>query len=458
MTRAPVPRAPVVALFPEASFGAALNCVAIAQALRKRGAVPVFICHPGFTGIFVQYGFREYHLAPETRSESAAEDHWQGFINHHLPHFDLSPFDQLATYVGPTWEAIVDTVIAAEKSLVDTIARIRPDAIVLDNVIMFPAVANAGCPWVRVVSCAETEIADPLVPPGLSGLDPQDRAGRAAFRREYRRATATAQARYGALRRTHGLAPLPAGVFLELSPDMNLLLAPSILRHDRAHPLPADRVRYLEGCVRDEARYDVPVLPANDGPLIYLSFGSLGAIDTALIRRMIGVFAGIRARFLVNVGGFPDAYRQVPDNVYLAGWFLQPSVVAQCDLFIHHGGNNSFCEALHAAVPSLIMPYCWDGHDNAQRAEATGTGRRLQRAGWSAADLRGAILGLLEDATMRARLRANAARMRADPGPRAASEAILASIATPRPGGSLGVTPAAPGARQRVRSAALIPR
>ncbi|PKP76026.1 MAG: glycosyl transferase family 1 [Alphaproteobacteria bacterium HGW-Alphaproteobacteria-6] len=423
-------RPPVVALFPEASFGAALNCVAIAQALRAQGAVPVFICHPGFTGIFVEYGFREYHLHPAARPGPAAapEDHWQGFINRHLPHFDLSPFDQLATYVGPTWAAIVDTAIAAEPSLGETIARIRPDAIVLDNVIMFPAIANAGCPWIRVVSCAETEIADPRVPPYLSGLDAGDRAECDAFRREYRRVTATASARYGALRRAHGLTPLKPGVFLELSPAMNLLLAPSILRHDRAHPLPAQRLRYLEGCVRTEARYDVPVLPANDGPLVYLSFGSLGAIDTALITRMIGVFADIPARFLVNVGGFPDAYRQVPDNVYLAGWFPQPSVVAQCDLFIHHGGNNSFCEALHAGVPSLVMPYCWDGHDNGRRAETTGTGRRLDRAGWSDADLRAAILGLLADAPMRARLGANAERMRADPGPQAAAAAILGVI------------------------------
>jgi effector-binding domain-containing protein len=35
----------LIALFPEASFGAALNCIGIAQALREQGARPVFICH-----------------------------------------------------------------------------------------------------------------------------------------------------------------------------------------------------------------------------------------------------------------------------------------------------------------------------------------------------------------------------------------------------------------------------
>ena len=106
-------------------------------------------------------------------------------------------------------------------------------------------------------------------------------------------------------------------------------------------------------------------------------------MDVDLIERMLAVFATLPARFLVNVGGFRDTYRAVPDNVYLDAWFPQPSVVAKSDLFIHHGGNNSFCEALRFGVPSLIMPYCWDGHDNARRAGETGVGRHLDRANWT---------------------------------------------------------------------------
>jgi len=71
---------PTVAFFPEASFGAALNCVGIARALVERGARPVFICHAGFSGVFADYGFQEYQLpriggpAPRTigRDSSAA--------------------------------------------------------------------------------------------------------------------------------------------------------------------------------------------------------------------------------------------------------------------------------------------------------------------------------------------------------------------------------------------------
>jgi UDP:flavonoid glycosyltransferase YjiC (YdhE family) len=100
-------------------------------------------------------------------------------------------------------------------------------------------------------------------------------------------------------------------------------------------------------------------------------------------------------------------------------------VVAQSALFIHHGGNNSFCEALYFGVPSLIMPYCWDGHDNAQRAEETGVGLRLPRYDWSEASLRTAIEALLADQARSIRLRACAQRMQAANGARTAAEAIL---------------------------------
>ncbi|MGO4840246.1 glycosyltransferase, partial [Rhizobiaceae sp. 2RAB30] len=161
------------------------------------------------------------------------------------------------------------------------------------------------------------------------------------------------------------------------------------VKRERATPLDPDRFVYLEGCVRSEGPFEAPGFPRDTGPLVYVSFGSLGAMDIGLMRRMIDVFARLPARFLVNVGGLREAYRAVPDNVHVEAWYPQPSVVARADLFIHHGGNNSFCEALRFGVPSLVMPYCWDGHDNALRAEETSVGRRLHRTGWTNAQLVG---------------------------------------------------------------------
>ncbi|RWD41155.1 nucleotide disphospho-sugar-binding domain-containing protein, partial [Mesorhizobium sp.] len=261
---------------------------------------------------------------------------------------------------------------------------------------------------------------------GLAADDPS----RAAFEVRYLAAVAPAHDRFNRLRIDAGLAPLPKGLFLEASPDLNLLLTPTIVRRERTKQLDPARFVYLEGCVRSEGPFDLPVFPRNDGPLVYLSFGSLGAMDVGLIERMLAVFDRLPARFIVNVGGLRDTYRAVPDNVYLDAWFPQPSVVAKSDLFIHHGGNNSFCEALRFGVPSLIMPYCWDGHDNAQRAEETGVGRHIGRDGWSDDELENAILGLMADSEMRFRLKENAATMARAPGTEIAAEAILALVRT----------------------------
>ena len=417
----------VIALFPEASFGSALNCVGIAQQLQLKGSVPVFLCHPGFNGIFAEYGFKEYPLPKNTSAQHQTEETWQAFVSTHLEHFNQVPTAQLDTYVRPTWEAIVDTAIRVEAGLSQLLKQIRPDAIVLDNVIMFPAIANAGIPWIRVVSCAETEIPDANVPPYLSGMAAND-PKRSTFETAYLNAIRPSHQRFNTFRRAHGLPSLPEGQFLEPSPYLNLLLAPKAIRHERATPLPGSNFVFLNGCVREEAQFDPPLLPLNEGPIVYLSFGSLGAIDTDLISRIIKVFATLPARFFVNVGGFLESYQQVPDNVYLGSWFPQPSIVAQADLFIHHGGNNSYCEALYFGVPSLIMPYCWDGHDNGLRAEQTSTGLNLKRDSWSANKLRETIVFLLRDTEMASRMRKISGVMKRSNGTRDAAQAILQRV------------------------------
>jgi len=413
----------VVALFPEASFGAALNCVGIAQELRRLGARPVFICQENFRGVFAEYGFAEYSLAPEG---SAAETNWTDFISRHKDAFRQSPLEQITSYVVPTWDAIVDTAMAAEQPLRRLLSQIRPDAVVLDNVVMFPAVADAGVPWIRVVSCAETEIADRCVPPYLSGCSGMPGSDWDAFSKRYQREIAPVHRRMNAFLAESGRRSYPPGEFLEPSPHLNLLLSPEIVRHDRAAPLDPEKFVYLDGCVRHEAPYNVPTFAAcNDCPLVLTSFGSLGAMDIEMMQRMIGVFAALPYRFIVNVGPWRDQYGVVPDNVMIESWFPQPSLVAQSSAFIHHGGNNSFCEALYFGVPSLVMPYCWDGHDNAARAEETGVGRRLARYDWTDAELADAIDALTGDAEMNLRLKANSERMKQAAGVTVAARAIL---------------------------------
>ena len=118
----------------------------------------------------------------------------------------------------------------------------------------------------------------------------------------------------------------------------------------------------------------------------------------------------------------------VPGNVIVESWFPQPSVIPQVDAVIHHGGNNSFTECLYFGKPAIIMPYVWDGHDNATRVQETGHGFGMPRYDWSDAELAAKIEACLTDPQMKAKLAKTSAQMHAQNGPEKAAgllEALL---------------------------------
>ena len=395
-----------IVFFPEAAYGPALNSVAIAQACRARGHRAVFLCDPGFTGVFANYGFEEVPVPmSEPMPPEQMAKYWSDFINGHIPNFRKSPFDQIDNYVRDCWDAIVDTAVWAEKTLPGILGELQPDLICVDNVILFPATKRHGVPWVRIISCSENEIPDPDIPPHLSGCGENDRACFAAFESRFSEVIGPIHERFNEFLTSCGEDPYPLGQFFEPSPHLNLLLYPKAVRYARREPLDPARFQYLEGCVRQEEPYEVPGFAEHDdAPLVYVSFGSLGAGDTDLLKRIIAAFAGKPYRVLVNVGDYFDAYDAPPPNVHLAGWYPQPSVIPQTDAVIHHGGNNSFTECLYFGKPALIMPYVWDGHDNATRVAETGHGLAMHRYDWTDEDLLTAVDTLIGDPAMRDRL------------------------------------------------------
>jgi MGT family glycosyltransferase len=416
----------VIAFFPEAAYGPALNSVGIAQACAARGHKPVFLTAPDMEGTYAGYGFEE-HIVPMSAPMAAEEvaAYWQNFIDGHIPNFNKSPYEQIDTYVRDCWEAIVDTAVWAQKSLPEVLARVEPDLICVDNVILFPAIKGYGKPWVRIISCSENEIPDPAIPPHLSGCSESDHACFEAFEKRFQEVVKPIHDGFNAFLAEHGEEPYPCGQFFEASPYLNLLLYPEPVKFQRRHPLDPERFQYLEGCVRQEAPYTVPTFAANqDKPLIYVSFGSLGCGDVATLTKLIQALGRQPVRALVNVGANLEAYRDVPPNVILDKWFPQPSVIPQVDAVIHHGGNNTFTECLLFAKPALIMPYVWDGHDNATRVQETGHGLKMHRADWTDDELGKALDTLLHDAAMAAKLRRTSETMKASPGPAKAADLL----------------------------------
>ena len=232
-----------IAFFPEAAFGPALNSVGIAQAAEKLGHKAVFLSDPGFLEVYQGYGFDAYpvNLSEPMPAEEMAK-FWEDFINGHIPNFRKSPIDQIDNYVKECWEAIVDSAKWAEKDLPGVLAGIKPDAICVDNVIMFPAIkryaAENNIPWIRVISCSENEIEDPAIPPHLSGCGENDHACHQAYRDRFHEVIKPIHDDYNHFLSSCNEQAYPVGEFCEASPHMNLLLYPEPVKFNRSKPLP----------------------------------------------------------------------------------------------------------------------------------------------------------------------------------------------------------------------------
>lgn len=415
-----------IAFFPEGAFGPALNSVGIAQACREQGHRAVFICDPGFRGVFSEYGFEEFEVnLSEPMPPEQAANYWSDFIQQHIPNFHKSAYDQIDNYVKDCWEAIVDTAKWAQKGLPDVLNEIKPDLICVDNVILFPAIKQSGVPWVRIVSCSENEVADDNIAPYLSGCREDDAAGQERFRRRYQEVLKPIHDEFNKFLIQCGEAPYPLANFVEESPYMNLLLYPESAKFNRSKPLDPNRFQYLEGCVREDSPFEVPAFEVNsESPLIYVSFGTLGSSDIQLMQRLIDVLGKLPYRVLLNVGDYIEQYKNVPKNIYIAAWYPQPSVIPHVDMVIHHGGNNSFTECLYFGKPALIMPYVWDGHDNATRVQETNHGLSLHRYNWTDEQMESSLQRLLDDLTIRDTLKKSSEHMQRQDGPAKAARIL----------------------------------
>jgi MGT family glycosyltransferase len=231
--------------------------------------------------------------------------------------------------------------------------------------------------------------------------------------------------------RTLGAPGLAAGEFLHSSPWLNLALYPSELDYDQREPLPATW-HTLQASVREgEARWPLPDGLADTGaPLVYLSLGSLGSADLPLMRRLVEELARTDYRVVVSKGPLHDEL-ELPPGMVGEEFLPQTSVLPAVDAVITHGGNNTVTECLYFGKPMVVLPLFWDQHDNAQRIDETGFGRRLPTYQAGATELAEALDGLLGRPELAARLAETSARLQAAPGTAQAAD-LLEQLASTR--------------------------
>jgi MGT family glycosyltransferase len=415
-----------IVFFPEGAFGPTNNCVGIGNVLRARGHRVVFIVEESFAGRLEAQGFEErlMRLGPPPEVAEVPGQFWIDFIRDTAPVFRKSTFEQLGEFIAPTWAALVDGARYVEPRLRAIFDELRPDVIVEDNVVGFAAVVTAGRPWARIVSCNPAELKDNEIPPFSSGYPTTDRRDWPAFVEEIGRTHDELWSGFDAFMREQGAPGLGHGwlgpEFIHESPFLNLVLYPKEVDYRRATPLGPTWHR-LGSCVRsttDSWHLPESLAPGaggRDGALLYLSLGSLGSADVALMQRLVDILGRSRHRVIVSKGPLADQLR-LPENMAGEAFLPQPAIIPQVDLVITHGGNNTVTESFHHGKPMVVLPLFWDQVDNAQRVAETGFGARLPAYTVEDAELTGAIERLLADAALRSRLKALSARLQAEPG------------------------------------------
>jgi len=305
--------------------------------LQARGVRVVFVVEESFTGTLESQGFEEVlmRLKPKPETPEEPGQFWKDFIRETAPQFREPTLDQLETLILPIWQELVDGARYADERLAEIFAELRPDVIVEDNVVAFPAVLASGIPWVRIVSCNPLELEDPELPPPFSGLPTGDRSGWEVFRRRYRELHENLHDDFSAFCVERGAPLLPDGAFIHESSHLGLYLYPAEADYPRSRRLGPAWQR-LDSCVREAPPWEPP---AGDGKLLYLSLGSLGSGDVELMNRLIGMLADTEHRVVVSMGPQHEQLR-LAGNMAGAEFLPQPSVLPHVDLVLTRGVDD----------------------------------------------------------------------------------------------------------------------
>jgi MGT family glycosyltransferase len=429
-------RSLTILFMPESAYGPTNNCIGIGDVLRRRGHRVVFAAEASWRGRLEPLGFEEdlVDLTPPSAG-SAGQDagqFWKDFVRDTAPEFRKPTIEQLDTWIRPVWEELISGARYCQPQLTQIIERTRPDVIVEDNVVCFPALLTAGVPFVRIVSCNPLEITGPDVPPAFSGYPAADRAGWQAFREEYERVHRPMWAEFSAWVTAQGAPPLPDLEFIHEG-AVNLYVYPELADYRRGRPLGPSWHR-MDSSVREtDEKFTVPdAIAGGDSPLVYFSLGSLGSADVQLMQRVISCLAATPYRYIVSKGPLHHDI-ELAANMTGAEFLPQTSVLPLCDLVITHGGNNTITECLHFGKPMVVLPLFWDQYDNAQRMHELGLGIRLDTYRFTDAQMHGALDRLLSDDRLHARLADAAATIQRRDGVRTAA-GLIEQTATMRRG------------------------
>jgi hypothetical protein len=113
-----------------------------------------------------------------------------------------------------------------------------------------------------------------------------------------------------------------------------------------------------------------------DGPLVYISLGTISNVNPLFYRMAFEAFGGYPARFILAAGRQTDlvGLGPIPANFVVRQYAPQLAILQRAQAFITHGGMNSVHEGLYYGVPEIVVPHQLEQALNGKRVAETGAG------------------------------------------------------------------------------------
>jgi MGT family glycosyltransferase len=182
-------------------------------------------------------------------------------------------------------------------------------------------------------------------------------------------------------------------------------------------------------------REDFPFDALGQGPVVYISLGTIHHTRMEFYRTCFEAFADYGAQFILSVGKQTNIEElgRIPANFVVRPFVPQLEVLQHTDVFITHGGMNSVHEGLYYGVPLLLIPHQFEQLLNARCVAARGAGiiidEPVRRKPVTATVLRQLLDAVLSDPHYGEAARDIQSSLRATGGYRQAADEISAYLA-----------------------------
>ncbi|XP_054153435.1 NDP-glycosyltransferase YjiC-like [Oppia nitens] len=421
-----------VVLFPIDAVGHVNSATGIAQVLLEAGHRVIFIISEQWRGKLCKYGIEELILDEGDKKPTGAEDssnsgggaddaalQWANLMKQTDTFTNLDPLVRLVNVRKHLYMSEMKRLETVNQSIERLLRDLRPDIVLTDQFMTVPAIMTSGIPWIWWCSPNPLVfIDDDRTPPGCSGLPTTGpKSEWQSFRNVVNEASLESWTYWNSYCMGQGCQPLDKYRYQHFSPYLNIYGFPLELDYLDIRPLPDKWLRF-DNLKRQEVntgpKFEIPEsLLGKPGKLVYFSLGSMGGADVDLMKRLVGILAKSRNRFIVSKGPGDRLY-DLPDNMWGRRSVPQIQVLPVVDLVITHGGNNTVTETLYFGKPMLVLPLWGDQWDNGQRIAEKGLGLSLNAHKCTEDELIKAVDSLLEDSLLEKRLAKIAQRIQSD--------------------------------------------